>query len=82
MYVLPQKNSRCCFSVFVIFGLWKIRKIQFLPKIAKFASNKSFLFAARIFIKVGKSEDKGCILSHNKFQDVVLPSFWYLAYDK
>ena len=42
MYVSSQKNSRCCFSVFVIFGLCKIRKIQFLQKYQKWLIIKFF----------------------------------------
>ena len=82
MYVFSQKNSRCSFSVFEIFGLRKIRKIQFSAKIPKVANNKIFLFMHRMLWMIGQNEDKGCMSSHKKNQDAALPSFCYFAYEK
>ncbi len=79
MYVFSQKNSRCSFSVFVIFGLCKIRKIQFSAKIPKVANKKIFLFTHRMLWIIGQNGDKGCMFSQNKNHDVVLLPLWYLA---
>ena len=57
-------------------------KIQLLPKVAKVANNKSFLFPLKMFKKDSQNGDKGCMCSHKEIRDIVLPTFWYLAYEK
>ena len=73
MYVSSQKNSRCYFAQFLIFWYDKKGEIQFLPKIAKVANNKSFLFPLKMFTKDIQNGDKGCMFSQNKIHDVVFP---------
>ena len=82
MYVFSEQNSWCCFSVFVIFGLCKIRKIQFFAKIPKVANNKIFLFMHRMLWMIGQNGHKGCMSSHKKNQDVFFLYLWFLAYEK
>ena len=82
MYVFSQKNSRCSFSVFEIFGLRKIRKIQFSAKIPKVANNKIFLFMHRMLWMIGQNEDKGCMSSHKKIKMFFFLYLWFLAYEK
>ena len=77
-----KRNQDAALPSFCYFGYEKIWKIQFLPKVAKVANNKSFLFLLKMFIKDIQNGDKGCMCSHNEIRDVVLPIFWYLAYEK